>query len=161
MHRYYICTNSCSKVSIIAADAELLVSEAFLERHSNRKVKRREWRDGSDHSAELDQTNRTIESLREDRAMGLFSTPGDEQTYRQQMQALVTKRDELSALPVVRAGWVDVESEQTYAEVWPDATPEARRKLLIDAGVELRITRSRPNIYELYTDLDAPLNRGS
>jgi site-specific DNA recombinase len=157
-HRYYICAGSppCPKVSFIAADAEELVQQEFLERHAVRKVRSRVWRDGSDHSAELEQTTRTIESLRDDRAMGLFTSPEDEQTFRQQMQSLIAKRDELAVLPIVRAGWVKVETDETYAEVWPAATPEERRKLLTDAGVTLHI--SRPYHWLLHTDLDAVLN---
>jgi hypothetical protein len=143
-HRYYICASSppCPKVSHIAADAEELVEQAFLEIHADRRVKARVWRDGSDHSAELDNTLKTIESLREDRAMGLFTTPEDEQMYRQQISALVAKRDALAAMPVVKAGWVEVETSETYAEVWPTATPEERRTLLTDAGVRLVVHRS-------------------
>jgi DNA invertase Pin-like site-specific DNA recombinase len=157
-HRYYICAGSppCPKVSFIAADAEELVGQQFLERHADRKVRSRVWRDGSDHSVELEQTNRTIESLREDRTMGLFTTPDDEKTFRQQMKALIAKRKQLAALPIVRAGWVDIETDETYSEVWPTATPEERRKLLTDAGVTLKVTR--PNHWALHIDLDALLN---
>ncbi|WP_431235931.1 hypothetical protein ACQ856_17305 [Mycolicibacterium psychrotolerans] len=88
--------------------------------------------------------------------MGLFSTPEDQDMFRRQMTALLAKREELSALPIVRAGWVDVESDQTYAEVWPTATPEERRKLLSDAGVTLHVTL--PNIWRVHTDLGAPFN---
>jgi hypothetical protein len=77
-HRYYICAASppCPKVSIIAADAEKLVEKVFLLLHVDRTVKTRVWRDGSDHSAELEQTNRTIESLREDVACQGDGTTG-------------------------------------------------------------------------------------
>jgi site-specific DNA recombinase len=159
-HRYYICAGSppCPKVSIVADNAETLVSDSFMEEHVDRRVKASVWRDGSDHSAELDQTNRTIESLREDRAMGLFTTPEDEQTFRQQMTALIAKRDELAVLPIVRAGWVEVETDETYSEVWPAATPEERRKLLTDAGVRLVVRL--PNDYDLITDLSKALGEG-
>ena len=152
-HRYYICAGSppCPKVSIIADNAETLVSDTFLEDHVNRRVKASVWRDGSDHSAELEQTNLTIEALREDRAMGLFTSPADEQMFRQQMKTLVAKRDSLSVLPVVKAGWVDVVTDRTYGQVWPTATPEERRTLLTDAGVRLVVRR--PNDCDLITDL--------
>jgi hypothetical protein len=151
-HRYYICAGSppCPKVSIIADNAETLVSDTFLEDHVNRRVKASVWRDGSDHSAELEQTNLTIEALREDRAMGLFTSPADEQMFRQQMKTLVAKRDSLSVLPVVKAGWVDVVTDRTYGQVWPTATPEERRTLLTDAGVRLVVRR--PNDCDLITD---------
>jgi len=159
-HRYYICAESppCPKVSFIAADAEELVEEAFLEIHADRRVKARVWRDGADHTHELAQTIVTIEALREDRAIGLFSSPEDEQTYRQQMKALTAKRDELSALPVVKAGWVEVETSETYSQVWPTATPEERRTLLTDAGVHLVIYR--PNRWEIRVDYSRVIGVG-
>lgn len=160
-HRYYNCGNSpkaCPSVSIIAADAEELVEQALLHVHADRRVKALVWQDGSDHSAELDQTNRTVASLREDRAMGSFTTPEDEQMYREQMKALTAKRDKLAALPIVRAGWVEIETAQTYSDAWPTASVEERRTMLTDAGVVLRVTR--PNHVELYTDFALLLGEG-
>jgi site-specific DNA recombinase len=171
-HRYYVCGASpsgCSRVSIIADHAEGLVADAFLHDHAGRKVRERIWRPGSDHSAELDETNRRIESLREDRAMGLYPTPEDEQTYRQQMKAQIAKRDELASTPVVRAGWVEVETDQTYGAVWPTAAPEEKRKMLTDAGVVLKVNpRGIGNmsatggpLCETYSDLDKLLGDGT
>jgi hypothetical protein len=134
------------------------VEQAFLEIHSDRKVKARVWRDGSDHTHALEQTNRTIEALRDDRAMGLFNTPDDEQLFRHQMTALIAKREAQAAMPVVPAGWVEVETAETYADVWPTATLEARRTLLTDAGVRLIV--HRPNHRELYVDYDHVLGEG-
>lgn len=161
VHRYYVCGKTpkpCPRVSVLAADAEEVVESAFLRVHADRRVRARVWRAGSDHSAELDQTIRTIESLREDRALGLFTGEADQELYRQQMAALVAKRDALAVLPVVRAGWVDVETDRTYAEVWPDATVEERRKLLVDAGIRLVV--SRPDRYETVIDLDRAIGDG-
>ncbi len=141
-HRYYVCGKSpkaCPKVSILAADAEELVEETFLYEHGHRRVKSRVWREGSDHSAEFEQTNQTIQSLRDDRAMGLFTSPADELMFRQQMSALLAKRDELAVLPTIKAGWIEIETDETYAEVWPSASSEQRKKLLTDAGVELKV----------------------
>lgn len=160
-HRYYVCGKSpkaCPAVSCIADDAERRVEDAFLEVHADRKVKARVWQAGSDHSAELDQTNRTIESLRADRAAGLFPTPQDEQMFRAQMSALIAKREALSGLPIVKAGWVEIETDQTYAEVWPPATPEERRTLLVDAGILLTVYR--PNQMGISTDLTRMLGEG-
>ena len=160
-HRYYVCSNSpkaCPAVSVVAADAEEMVEQEFLEYHAERRVKTRIWQDGSDHSAELDRINRTIESLREDRALGLFTTSEDEQMFRQQMAALIVKRESLAGMAVVKAGWVEVETGETYAEAWPKATTEERRKLLIDAGVRLMV--HRPNHLGLYVDLDKVRGEG-
>jgi hypothetical protein len=55
------------------------------------------------------------------------------------MAALIAKREVLAAQPVVKAGWVDVESDRTYGDVWPSASTEERRKLLVDAGVVMTV----------------------
>jgi site-specific DNA recombinase len=163
--RYYVCGASpkaCLGVLIPADHAEEIVEGSFLHVHRDRRVRKQVWRDGSDHSQELEQTVRTIEALREDRALGLYSTPEDEALFRQQMTALVGKRDELSAQPVVKAGWVDVDTDRTYGEVWPAATTEERRKLLQDAGVRLTVRRRFDSPYtDVYTDLDRVLGEGA
>lgn len=154
-HRYYVCGRSpraCPKVSVRADDAEEVVRDSFLFQHADSKATTRVWREGSDHSAELEQTIRTIDSLRDDRAMGLFSNEDDERTFRQQMSALLAKRDELALMPVVKAGWVDVETDQTYGELWPTASAEERRKLLTDARVTLYV--GGPNEMHLHVDAD-------
>jgi DNA invertase Pin-like site-specific DNA recombinase len=161
VHRYYVCGRSpkaCPGVSVRADAAEDLVYKSFLETHTERKVKAQEWRDGSDHSAELDQTNRTIERLREDRLIGLYDSQEDEQTFRQQMRTLIAKRDELAALPIVRAGWVEVATDETYGDVWPDATPEERRKMLTDAHIRLMV--HSPTHTHLFEEYDKLLGEG-
>jgi hypothetical protein len=141
-YRYYVCGASpkaCPGVLVNADEAEAEVEGMFLDVHADRFVRERVWRDGSDHSAELEQTIKTIEALREDRALGLFSTSDDQELYRLQMAALIAKREVLAAQPVVKAGWVDVESDRTYGDVWPSASTEERRKLLVDAGVVMTV----------------------
>lgn len=152
-YRYYACGRAplaCPGVSISALDAEGLVEQGFLETHRDRRIKVRVWRDGSDNSAELEQTKKTIESLREDRALGLFTAPEDELMFRQQMKALIAKRDLLAEQPVIRAGWTEVVSEETYGEVWPSATVEEKRKMLTDAGVTLTVTS--PGQWQLHVE---------
>ena len=56
---------------------------------------------------------------------------------------MIAKRDELAALPIVRAGWVDIETDRIYSQVWPGATSEERRTLLTDAGFVVKIGRHR------------------
>lgn len=160
-YRYYRCAKTpvpCPGVSIIAEQAEEIVEISFLESHAERRVKKRVWREGSDSSQELEQTNFTIESLREDRAMGFYTTDEDIALFRSQMKALIAKRDELSAQPIVKAGWMNVETEKTYAEVWEAATPDEKRTMLVDANVRLVILE--PNHWTIHTDTDAVLGEG-
>jgi DNA invertase Pin-like site-specific DNA recombinase len=159
-YRYYNCINSpspCPRVSVVAETAEDAVYGKFLESHTGRRITRRVWQVGSDNSAELEQTLRTIEALREDRTLGLFTSEEDQQVFRSQMSALVAKRDLLSAAPTVKSGWVKTLTDQTYDQVWPSATSEERRQMLIDAGVVLWVT----NKNDYYVgDLDALLGEG-
>lgn len=145
-HRYYTCGNTpraCLGVLVIADVAEELVEQEFLRDHRDRKIREKVWQAGSDNSAELDLTRRTIESLREDRALGLFSAPEDAAVFQRQMKALLDKRALLEEKPVQRAGWVDVVTDVKYGERWPNADPLERRKMLTDAGVTLTVTNSR------------------
>ncbi|UJD21135.1 serine integrase [Mycobacterium phage SororFago] len=159
-YRYYNCIGhpiACPKASIVAETAEEEVYRVFLDTHAHRKVKERVWQVGTDQAAELDRVLRTIDSLREDRAMGLFDGPEDEKIFRQQMAALRAKRDELQATPNVRTGWVEVETEKTYGQVWESATPEEKRKMLIDAGIVIWVT-NRNDYY--VGDLEKLLGEG-
>jgi hypothetical protein len=131
----------------------------FLRANAGRRIKERIWQEGSDHSGELEQTKQTIESLREDRALGLFTTPDDQEMFRSQMAALVARRDALALLPVVKAGWIEVETEQAYGQMWPSATPEARRKMLIDAEIVLKVWG--PKRVEVIADYSKRLGEGS
>lgn len=143
-HKYYICgatPRACTRVLVKADEAERAVTSVFLFVHRHRWVKTRIWQSGSDHSIELEQTTRTIEALRSDRALGLFPTDADQEIFRTQIGALIAKRDALASQPTVKAGWVEVDTEDTYGDVWPDATVEDRRKLLTDAGVTLTVYR--------------------
>ncbi|ALI28385.1 hypothetical protein XA26_45850 [Mycolicibacterium fortuitum] len=134
-YRYYRCGRTpvnCKGVFMRADEADQALAEGFLFSHGAEPVTRRRFIAGEDHTEDLEKTNRTIESLREDRALGLFTTPEDEARYRQQMTALVAKRDRLAAEPRRAAQWVVEETGQTFAEVWEDSD---QRQLLADAGV--------------------------
>jgi site-specific DNA recombinase len=139
-HQYYRCQTPpkpCG-VSIMASWAEELVEEEFLRQCGELHVVRRVYDPGDDVSYDLEGIEKTISALREDRALGLFDGP-DEAIYRDQMRALLSRRTELSAHPVRRAGWVFETTEWTYAEAWSQQDDEGRLKLLNDAGVKLKV----------------------
>lgn len=160
-NRYYVCGDSpkpCPGVLARADDVEGSVLDAFMSVHAGRRVVTRVWREGSDRSTELAQTVATIERLREDRLLGLFSSVADEETYRSQMLSLVTKRDELAKLPTVESGWVTAEGDRTYGDVWPAATLEERRALLVAAGMKVIVYKA--NHYETVIELENLLGDG-
>lgn len=142
-HRYYVCGNSpraCKRVSIRADDADELVTQEFLELKGNEYVRRRVYEPGEDTSYELAEVEQTIEGLREDRALGLFTSPADQQTYREQMLTLVARRDGLSVRPIRPAGWSSVTTDETYAQAFETASPIDRRRMLVDAWVSFWLT---------------------
>jgi len=150
-YRYYRCGKTpvnCQGVFVRAEEADAFLEEAFLWAHGDDPVTRRKFIPGEDRTEELEQTNRTIEALREDRALGLFSSDADQAKYRQQMAALVAKRDQLSAQPHRPARWEIEETGQTFAEVWEESD---HRQLLADAGVRFVLTSGKPREWAVET----------
>ncbi|GAA1940490.1 recombinase family protein [Amycolatopsis minnesotensis] len=163
-HRYYVCGRSpkaCLGVSIRADDAEEIVAQTFLEDCGSLVVLRRVFQPGEDHSYELAEVEQTIESLREDRALGLFSGPEDEARYRDQMRALIARRDVLRALPSRVAGWIYEPTGTTYAEDWASAEVERRRKLLTEAGVVFRLHEPNQWAVEVPDDMKDRMRQAS
>jgi hypothetical protein len=55
------------------------------------------------------------------------------------MRALDLEIARLEATPSREAGWAYEETGQTFADVWPTATAEQKRKMIIDAGITARL----------------------
>ncbi|MGX4734624.1 hypothetical protein [Kitasatospora griseola] len=58
---------------------------------------------------------------------------------RQQIEVLVDERRRLAALPQRPSAWVDVETGQTFADVWAGVGQEHRRQLLIGLKARLHL----------------------
>lgn len=144
-YRYYRCSRTpinCKEVFVVADNLDELLSEKFLRERGDERVTERVFIPGEDNSYELDSINQRIDQLREDRASGLFPSGEDEAVYRNQIRQLLARRDELTSVPIRQPGYEIIELEKTYREVWPDATPEAKRKMLIDAEISIRLGES-------------------
>lgn len=137
-YRYYRCGHTpvnCRGVSMKVEDANQILEESFLEQRGSHFVKVRKFVAGEDNSAELERVKNTIDRLRRESDAGLIDGEEDEQLYFERMTALVARRKALEAQPVRKPGWTTEKTDQTYSEAWKDADTEARRKLLVDAGV--------------------------
>lgn len=156
-YSYQLCEH-CPIGSGVSSDMEALVYDEFITHYANRRIRIKTWVEGSDVSSELEQTLLTISNLREDRAMGLFTTPEDQAVFRNQMTTLIAKRDQLASMPITKPGWALVESDETYGDVWAEAGSEYRREMLIAAGVSIYLHEGR--VYEVRRDLDNPTNDG-
>jgi site-specific DNA recombinase len=133
---------NCNGVSVRADDVDQLVERMFLTVRGDELVTRRRFVPGEDRSHELEEVQRSIAQLREDRGLGLYPTEADELVYRRQVDALLARRADLEAVPVRHAGYVEETTGATYRQVWPDTDIEARRTLLRDAGVSVQLDRS-------------------
>ncbi len=154
-YRYYNCgnpLNGCTGLTAKAEDIETLVEETFLWECGCVKELKRQFVPGEDHTAELERVNQIINALREDREMGLIVGEADEERYRTQMRSLLDQRTALEQMPQRKAGWITVEGEETYADLWARSSTEERRRLLVDAGVKVHL-RGKNN-WEVYVPED-------
>lgn len=110
---------------------ETFLQENFLEVYGDREMTRRVFVPGEDHSAELAQTEQSLERLRWESDNGLVD---DETLYRSRLAALVARKAELSANTRVPARWDYVGTGRTYAELWEDPETD-RRQVLRDSGI--------------------------
>ncbi|OBJ41315.1 integrase [Mycolicibacterium mucogenicum] len=156
-YRYYQCGRTptrCTGTSVKADELDELLEGTFIAKHGHKHVTRKVFVPGEDHTYELEQTNRTIDNLREDRALGLYSSPADQEKYRQQMAALVANRDRLAAIPARSAGWTTEVLPETYAEVWDT---RGHRELLLEKGVRMTLISSKPVLnIDLFVPDDEP-----
>mgnify|MGYP001178152128 FL=1 len=139
-YRTYRCGRTpinCKGVSINADLADSVLETEFMEQKGADQVEERVWQVGSDNSSELDRILKALELLKAEADAGLVD---DQEEYLGRLKALTARRRELESQPVVKAGWITKLKDQTYAEVWANADPESRRKLLIDAGVRFILT---------------------
>jgi hypothetical protein len=158
VHRYYRCGRTplnCKGLTILAEWGDQLLEETFLDRYGDNKITRKVFVPGEDHSHELDRIRTTIDRLRRESDAGLVVSDDDERVYLERMKSLIEQRTKLEAMPSRSAGWVIEETDQTYREVWPDASDAERHKLLIDGGVKFVLNPS-PGGKAVHIDLLVP-----
>ncbi len=114
-------------------DVEMFLEENFLQDHGDQEMKRMVFVPGEDRGQELAQTEQSLERLRWESDNGLVD---DEALYRSRLTALVARKNELSANPVVPARWDAVGTGKTYRELWDDPETD-RRQVLRDSRIRL------------------------
>lgn len=162
--RYYRCNRGprpCPGVAIRAADAEGTIEEEFLRELGDEPALVRVFDPGEDTSYELSEVEETIAALREDRALGLFTSKEDQALFRSQIGALVARRDELQSRAVRPAGYTLVETGRTYRDAWAAADIVGRRKLLVDAGIRLTLSGPREATVSIPEDIREHMRRSS
>jgi DNA invertase Pin-like site-specific DNA recombinase len=143
VHSYYRCSRAhggekrCPGVSIAASILERGVEKNFLEARGDQRVTRKRFVKGSDVSTELNDVEKRIARLREDRELGAYDD--DPSYYAERMKEYTARRNQLQEQPQTPSHWEDVEQTETYSDIWGDADQETRRQLLLDAGIRVEV----------------------
>ncbi|GAA1859376.1 recombinase family protein [Asanoa iriomotensis] len=140
--------NFCGNPSAQAVVIDQAINTIMMEELGDTPIVRRDFVKGEDHTAELERVEQAIRDLRDDRDAGLFRGERDAAEYRTRMGSLVTRRDELAALPQRADEWREVPTGDHFWQVWPSivasANPTARRDFLLASGLRFYVGE-RPN----------------
>jgi DNA invertase Pin-like site-specific DNA recombinase len=120
-----------------------VVERAFLSQLADVPVQERQWVQGEDHTAELEHVRRLLTSLENEKRTSTDWDEDDEREYQTSKQHYRKRIKTLRALPQREAGWVTRLTNRTYGQEWASADEDGRRKLMLNAGMTLKIMDSR------------------
>jgi DNA invertase Pin-like site-specific DNA recombinase len=120
-----------------------VVERAFLSQLADVRVQERRWVQGEDHTAELDHVRRLLTSLENEKRTSTDWDEDDEREYQTSKQHYRTRIKTLRGLPQREAGWVTQLTDRTYGQEWETADDDGRRKLMLNAGMTLKIIDSK------------------
>lgn len=130
------------------------VSESLMRVHGETQLRQRVTIPGSDHTAELDEVNRSLADLQADRyERGLFRGDDGSRRFAAMMTRLEAKRETLAALPhePARTEWVP--TGETVAQRWDKSDEAERGYMLRRLGVRVTASRiPRSKVLEVHID---------
>ncbi|WLQ44869.1 recombinase family protein [Streptomyces laculatispora] len=143
-YRYYGCGAwpkeiRCRGISVRAEEAEDFIEIEFLQRYGMEPVTEKVWVPGSDNTKELEVIKARLDRLRRDSAAGVWDD--DQDGFRNLLHSLRTRRDELSAEPVVEGHWTEKATGQTFQELWSGLDLDGQRQQLIKSGYKVLVGR--------------------
>jgi DNA invertase Pin-like site-specific DNA recombinase len=145
--RYYICSKSrrgnCQTGRIPAEYLEKLVAQLFLHLVGGQEILHRVHIPAEDSSAELAAVDEAMRHLEEQYAAGaVYRGEVGAKRFAAMMTRLEERRDRLSALPSTPARIEYRPTGQTFANRWEEEDVTGRRQLMVDAGFQVRISRT-------------------
>jgi site-specific DNA recombinase len=145
--RYYICSESrrgnCQTGRIPAEYLEKLVAQLFLHLVGSQEILHRVHIPGEDSSAELAAVDEAMRHLEEQYAAGaVYRGKAGAERFAAMMTRLEERRDRLSALPSTAARIEYRPTGRTFADRWEEEDAAGRRQLMVDAGFQVRISRT-------------------
>ena len=143
-YQYYRCNSDSSSSDRCRHTAHEdrvtgIVERAFLSQLADVRVQEREWVKGEDHTAELEHVRRLLTSLENEKRNSTDWDDDDEREYQISKQHYRKRIKVLRALPQREAGWVSRLTDRTYGQQWESADEDGRRKLMVNAGMTLKI----------------------
>lgn len=143
-YQYYRCNSDSADAnrcrgSVHEDRVKGIVERAFLSQLADVRVQDREWVKGEDHTAELEHVRRLLTSLENEKRTSLDWDEDDEREYGISKQHYRKRIKLLRSLPQRKAGWVARLTDQTYGQQWGSADEDGRRKLMLNAGMTLKI----------------------
>ena len=143
-YRYYYCPNKHGR-NVPADKLEKLVFDTFLEQFGDDKVKVKEYVPAEDHQNELEAAVRAVEEL--STLVGTMTSDTVRSRLTDQMRALDFEIERLEKIPNQPAGWIYRETGSTFNDVWLKATPEDKRKMIIDKQISARVIKEGKELH--------------
>lgn len=147
-YRYYYCRNKHGR-NIPAEQVEKLVFDTFLEEFGDDPVLEKVYVPAENHQIELEQAKRAVEQLSE--LLPTMTSNTVRSRFTEQMRALDAEIKRLEAIPNRPAGWDYKETGQTFKSVWPKATTEEKRNMIINKRITAHIIRDGEDV-EFYIE---------
>jgi site-specific DNA recombinase len=141
-YRYYRCSlhakGECRGRNVPAEWLENITGIAFLGQVGDTEIIDRIEIPAEDHTRELAETDEAIDHLDAEYREGRLNA----RAYSRMISSLEERRDRLAALPSRPATWKLRPTGETFGQRWGRLDPAGRRKLMIDAGFEVRASRT-------------------
>ena len=142
-YQYYRCNSDSAQLDRCRGSAHEnqvigIVERAFLTQLADVRVQEREWHKGDDHTAELEHVRCLPSSLENEKRTSTDWDEDDEREYQTSKQHY-RRRIKKKALAMGPAGWVTRLTEHTYGQQWAAADEDSRRKLMLNAGMIIKI----------------------
>ena len=133
----------CPALQLRLDSLNALAEALFVAQVGDVEVLERVYRPGVDHADEIALLRRSISSVRAEFDGGGYSYPGGEEEYLERIERLSGRLRELADQPVTQAGYDYRPTGQTFRQKWEASTIPERRALMLSAGFQLRVSRTR------------------
>jgi DNA invertase Pin-like site-specific DNA recombinase len=168
VYSYYRCRNSyrrherptpCDVLHFRCDDLDQMTADSFLGQVGDLEVLEKVYIAGVDHSDEIAQLRRAVESARAEYDKGGYDYPGGDDDYEARAGRLRDRLTRLAAEKTKGPGYDYRPIGKTYQQLWEASDIKGRRQIMLGAGYEVRADRSRDGGVRFGFQLDPELER--